>query len=204
MRLPLFSCFRSKAGFHAGGHEQRRLLRHRHVAVVLGGDRVRRCASGIRLVLLADSALWTMAGQRLRQIKLSRVCPLFFLCWGLLEWRLFSLWQYQTGYTLLMDIAILRMLAVILLIPAIYLLYSVIRYFGFTRALGADHFDEKYRMLPLVRRGIFRFTDNGMYTYGFLFYGQSPCGMPRRQPCAPRCSTISISGFTILQPSCRT
>ncbi len=68
-----------------------------------------------------------------------------------------------------MDIAILRMLAVILLIPAIYLLYSVIRYFGFTRALGADHFDEKYRMLPLVRRGIFRFTDNGMYTYGFLF-----------------------------------
>lgn len=71
--------------------------------------------------------------------------------------------------TLLMDIAILRMLAVILLIPAIYLLYSVIRYFGFTRALGADHFDEKYRMLPLVRRGIFRFTDNGMYTYGFLF-----------------------------------
>ncbi len=71
--------------------------------------------------------------------------------------------------TLLMDIAVLRMLAVVLLLPAIYLLYSVIRYFGFTRALGADHFEEKYRMLPLVRRGIFRFTDNGMYAYGFLF-----------------------------------
>jgi len=71
--------------------------------------------------------------------------------------------------TLPVDIAILRILAVIALLPAGYLLYSVKRYFSFKRALGVDHFDERYRSLPLVRKGIFRFTRNGMYTFGFLF-----------------------------------
>jgi len=59
-------------------------------------------------------------------------------------------------------------LAILALIPALYLFYSVKRYFGFKRALGIDHFDESYRNLPLVREGIFRFTSNGMYVYGFL------------------------------------
>jgi Phospholipid methyltransferase len=36
------------------------------------------------------------------------------------------------------------------------------------RAFGADHFDPSVRSLPFVRRGIFRFTSNGMYVYGFL------------------------------------
>ena len=70
--------------------------------------------------------------------------------------------------TLPMNLVGLRVLAVIALIPAIYLFYSVKRYFGFTRAFGVDHFDERYRSLPFVRRGIFRFTRNGMYVFGFL------------------------------------
>ena len=59
-------------------------------------------------------------------------------------------------------------LATLMLIPAIYLFYSVKRYFTFPRALGADHFDAAYRDMPLVREGIFRFTNNGMYTFGFF------------------------------------
>lgn len=62
----------------------------------------------------------------------------------------------------------LRMLAVIFLIPAIYLFYSVKRYFGFRRAFGIDHFDADYRSLPFVDRGIFKYTRNGMYSFGFL------------------------------------
>ena len=62
----------------------------------------------------------------------------------------------------------LKLLALIALIPATYLFYSVNRYFGFRRAFGIDHFDEGYRSLPFVRKGIFRFTRNGMYVYGFL------------------------------------
>lgn len=38
------------------------------------------------------------------------------------------------------------------------------------RASGADHFDRKYREMPLVRKGIFRFTSNGMYLYAFLLF----------------------------------
>jgi protein-S-isoprenylcysteine O-methyltransferase Ste14 len=71
--------------------------------------------------------------------------------------------------TLPVNLMALRILAVIALIPATYLLYSVKRYFSFKRALGVDHFDEKYRSLPLVRKGIFRFTRNGMYIFAFLF-----------------------------------
>lgn len=49
-----------------------------------------------------------------------------------------------------------------------YLFYSVIRYFGISRAAGLDHFDSEARNWPLVKKGIFRFTSNGMYMFGFL------------------------------------
>lgn len=67
-----------------------------------------------------------------------------------------------------MNLLALRIIAVIAAIPTIYLFYSVIRYFGLKRSFGIDHFDPHYRSMPFVRKGIFRFTRNGMYTYGFL------------------------------------
>ena len=70
--------------------------------------------------------------------------------------------------TLEVDTTVTRILAVILLIPAVYLFNSVKRYFGFRRAFGIDHFDASYRTQPFVRQGIFRFTSNGMYIFGFL------------------------------------
>ena len=70
--------------------------------------------------------------------------------------------------TLEVNTMVTRILAVILLIPAIYLFYSVKRYFGFERAFGIDHFDASYRTGSFVRQGIFRFTSNGMYIFGFL------------------------------------
>ena len=62
----------------------------------------------------------------------------------------------------------LRILAIAAAIPTVYLFYSTVRYFGFKRALGIDHFDPGYRTVPFVRKGIFRFTSNAMYAYGFL------------------------------------
>ena len=70
--------------------------------------------------------------------------------------------------TLDVNRAATNVLATLMLIPAVYLFYSVKRYFKFRRALGADHFDSSYRNLPLVGEGIFRFTSNGMYTFGFF------------------------------------
>jgi protein-S-isoprenylcysteine O-methyltransferase Ste14 len=70
--------------------------------------------------------------------------------------------------TLPVNLVVLRAVAVVVLIPAIYLFYSVQRYFGFKRAFGIDHFEPGYRSLPLVRQGIFRYTRNGMYTFGFM------------------------------------
>ena len=63
---------------------------------------------------------------------------------------------------------VLNVIATVLLVPVAYLFSSVARYFTFRRALGIDHFDPSYRTRPLERRGIFRFTRNGMYTFGLL------------------------------------
>lgn len=58
----------------------------------------------------------------------------------------------------------------VLLIPSIYLFYSLRKYFGVDRAFGIDHFHpEKFKDALLVKKGIFKYTSNGMYVYGFLF-----------------------------------
>ncbi len=60
-------------------------------------------------------------------------------------------------------------LSVVLFIPAVYLFYSVKRYFGIDRAFGRDHFyPEDYRNQTYIKGGIFKYTSNGMYIYGFF------------------------------------
>lgn len=59
---------------------------------------------------------------------------------------------------------------ILLLIPALAGLYSVFRYFGINRALGADHFRDEYRNKPLVRKGMFKYSSNAMYLYVFLLF----------------------------------
>ena len=50
-----------------------------------------------------------------------------------------------------------------------YLFYSVKTYFGINRAFGIDHFKpEVYKDKPMVNQGIFKYTSNGMYIFGFL------------------------------------
>jgi Phospholipid methyltransferase len=59
-------------------------------------------------------------------------------------------------------------IAAILFFPFVYTMYSVAHYFGIDRAYGIDHFDPSYREKPFVKRGMFRYTDNAMYKFGFL------------------------------------
>lgn len=61
------------------------------------------------------------------------------------------------------------LVAIILLIPSVYLFYSVKKYFGMDRAFGIDHFEpEKAKSYPLIKKGIYKYTSNGMYVYGFF------------------------------------
>ncbi len=94
---------------------------------------------------------------------------LFFILGSLRVLSVFAL-AIANRDTLAANIILLRIAAVIALAASAYVLYSVLRYFSLKRASGIDHFDEKYRTLPLVREGIFRYTRNGMYTCGFLFF----------------------------------
>ncbi|MFA6101420.1 MAG: methyltransferase [Victivallaceae bacterium] len=91
-----------------------------------------------------------------------------FAALGILRVIFVFMLAFSNRNTLHLNETALRSGAVVMLIPAIYLLYSVKRYFTFKRALGIDHFDASYRSMPFVREGIFRFTGNGMYTFGFF------------------------------------
>ena len=55
-----------------------------------------------------------------------------------------------------------------LLAPAAWTMHSVQKHFGFARALGGDHFYERYRAMPLIREGAFKYSSNAMYTFAFL------------------------------------
>jgi hypothetical protein len=70
--------------------------------------------------------------------------------------------------TLLLHPFVAYALAGILFIPFAYTMYSVARYFGINRAYGIDHFDPSFRNKPFVKQGMFRYTDNAMYKFGFL------------------------------------
>jgi len=60
-------------------------------------------------------------------------------------------------------------LAIVLAIPAIYLFVSVFKYFGMDRAFGIDHFEPAAANdMSMVNEGIFKYTSNGMYVFGFF------------------------------------
>jgi len=79
----------------------------------------------------------------------------------------------------------------VLLAISLYAIFSVHKYFGLARAAGADHFEERYRDMPLVKKGIFQFTSNGMYVYAFLFFWAISFGFNSR-------AALIIAGFSHL------
>ena len=64
--------------------------------------------------------------------------------------------------------AVQIVVGLVLLVPAIYAMWSVKVYFGIGRALGGDHFRQHYRELPMVTEGAYRYSSNAMYTFVFL------------------------------------
>jgi hypothetical protein len=66
------------------------------------------------------------------------------------------------------DTRVLNLIALALLVPILYLFYSLVKYFGLKRALGIDHFDAGYREKTLVRKCIFKYANNSMYIFGLL------------------------------------
>jgi len=56
-------------------------------------------------------------------------------------------------------------LAIIITPFVVYLFYSVKKYFTIERAYGIDHFDKNYNV-AFVKKGIFKYTNNGMYVVG--------------------------------------
>ena len=93
----------------------------------------------------------------------------FFLLFGGRFISLFALAWMDRG-SLHLQVLPRVVLTGILTLLGVYAMYSTMRFFGMARAAGADHFDARYRSMPFVREGIFRFTSNGMYVYAFLLF----------------------------------
>lgn len=68
--------------------------------------------------------------------------------------------------SLYFDQFLFNFIAVIIAILAVYLFYSVGKYFKVKRALGIDHFDSSYGDRQLLKEGIYRYVNNGMYLFG--------------------------------------
>ena len=60
-------------------------------------------------------------------------------------------------------------LAPLVVLPAAYTMFSVVRYFGFDRAVGGDHFFATYRE-GMVVQGIFQYVPNSMYTFALAAF----------------------------------
>jgi len=92
----------------------------------------------------------------------------FALLIGRLITFLFLAWADQRSLGLGVTSRII--ISIVFLLPALYTVYSVKNYFGFARAAGADHFDSKYRDIPLVKKGMFKYSSNSMYVFGFMMF----------------------------------
>ena len=73
------------------------------------------------------------------------------------------------AYTLSLNPILSYLIAGLLLIPAVYLFYSVRKYFGVDRAFGIDHFQPNiFKNTPFVKKGILKYSSNSMYIFGFF------------------------------------
>jgi len=76
---------------------------------------------------------------------------------------------FSNAYTVNIGTSLSYIVSLMLAIPSVYLFYSVKKYFGSDRAMGIDHFEPaKYRDTEMVKEGIFKYTSNGMYWFGFF------------------------------------
>ncbi|WP_415395969.1 methyltransferase [Sulfurimonas sp. CS5] len=75
--------------------------------------------------------------------------------------------SYSDMHSLEISSYVVYTIVAIITLPVIYLFYSVKKYFTIDRAFGIDHFDKSYNV-AFEKKGIFRFTNNGMYIYGLM------------------------------------
>ena len=132
--------------------------------------------ASVILSIVHQVVVWIVFRLQLGWATLTRVFGRAdLIIWGLIFLPLFAgriitlagLAQATQG-TLTVNSALAMGLAILLLIPAVYTFYSVFRYFGLTRAMVGDHFRLRYRQMPLEDRGIFKYSSNAMYAFGFL------------------------------------
>ncbi len=78
----------------------------------------------------------------------------------------------MTGWADTVPISDYRTLEIILglalLAPAIWGTHSTLCHFTLPRAFGGDHFRDEYLAMPMVDKGVFKYTNNGMYGVVFL------------------------------------
>lgn len=86
--------------------------------------------------------------------------PIGFIALGISDWE-----------SLEMNFLLRTVIACMIIVPALYTFYSIHKYFGVFRATGEDHFmPEIYREKTFVKKGVFKYCSNSMYTFAALIF----------------------------------
>jgi hypothetical protein len=131
----------------------------------------------ILVVLVHQIVVWFVFRTQLVFSLFSRLFGRYdMIVWGAIFLPLLFLRPILTVGLGLADLGSLKLigglrivLGLVLLLPFGYTMWSFERYFSVPRALGGDHFRQRYREMPLVKEGAFRYSSNAMYSFGFLF-----------------------------------
>ncbi|MFW5999508.1 MAG: methyltransferase [Halanaerobiaceae bacterium] len=131
---------------------------------------------GVGMAILHQIIVWIVFRLQLGWAALSKVFgrkDLFV--WGLIFLPLLAVrpffvfgLAYSTLGSLLIPRTFAVILAILLLIPSIFTFWSVFKYFGIIRAMGADHFRIRYRHMSLVKQGAFKYSSNAMYSFALF------------------------------------
>jgi len=130
---------------------------------------------------LLDGSLWNISTKS--WFILTIIIPILHQIYVLICWRSELYYQsisnifgekgfkmYKKGFAAL--ILCRPVLITLLAIANAYTIHinQVVRtYFGIDRAMGIDHFHpEEFKNKAFVKKGIFKYTSNGMYIYGFF------------------------------------
>ena len=90
---------------------------------------------------------------------------IIFYILGLLRFFTLICLSIANANTLYLPTSLNIILLIIITLPIIYTAYSVTRYFSFYRLPGIDHFDPSYSKVPFIKRGIFKYLSNPIYTF---------------------------------------
>ncbi|WP_432797803.1 hypothetical protein [Poriferisphaera sp. WC338] len=94
---------------------------------------------------------------------------LFLLLFCARLWSLICL-AIANAFTFMLPLTFYILSIVVVTCLVAYAVYSALKYLGFKRISGGDHFDRSIKSFPSTRYGLYHYTDNALYKFAALIF----------------------------------